>query len=173
MLKNNDFVFYNTTGVCKILDTRVVKFGGQEAQECYVLMPVTDPKSTIYVPTASEELLSDMRPVLSKEEIKNLIQSMPNEEDIWICDERERSKEYLAKIRSCDCHELVRIIKTLCLEKTRKKENGKTLNTTDTKIMTMAEKLLYEEFAFVLGISPKEVIPYIQERIPKDAMQIS
>ncbi len=36
--------------------------------------------------------------------------------------------------------------------------------------MGTAERLLYEEFAFVLGLDPKEVVPFIQARIPQHAL---
>jgi RNA polymerase-interacting CarD/CdnL/TRCF family regulator len=55
----------------------------------------------------------------------------------------------------------VKLIRTLYLEKERKKGTGKRLNSTDVKIMTAAEKLLHEEFAVVLGIEPKDVVPHI------------
>ena len=38
------------------------------------------------------------------------------------------------------------------MEKLRKKEEGKKLNSGDEKIMNEAEKLLHEEFALVLNI---------------------
>ena len=61
----------------------------------------------------------------------------------------------------------MRLVKTLYLEKISKKEKGKSLSTTDSRIMAIAEKLLYEEFAFVLNIEPKDVILFIQERVPQ------
>ena len=44
-------------------------------------------------------------------------------------------------------------------------EKGKKLRSSDEQIMQRAEKLLYGEFAWVLGIEPKEVVPFIRQRI--------
>ena len=41
----------------------------------------------------------------------------------------------------------------------------KKLRSADEAIMQRAEKLLYGEFAWVLGIDPKEVLDFIKERI--------
>ena len=49
----------------------------------------------------------------------------------------------------------------------RRLARRKALTTTDSRIMAIAEKLLNEEFAFVLGIDPKDVAAYIRERIPE------
>ncbi len=166
MFNINDSVVYNTIGVCKIVDIRTEKFRSAEEQEYYVLKPFFDSNSITYVSTTDEELVAKIRPILTRDEINSLIQGMPEEESIWISDDRERDREYSVKLHSGDCHELVKLIKTLYLEKDRKKGTGKRLNATDTKIMTTAEKLLYDEFAIVLGIKPAEVVSFIQAHIP-------
>ncbi len=165
MFAINDFVFYGTTGVCQIVDFRTEKIGSSKAQEYYVLKPVFTPGSTLYVCASDDELVSHMRPTLTKEAVYSLIDTMPTEEEIWICDDRDRDREYGAKIRSGDCHEFIKIIKALYLERERKKETGKRLNAMDARLMATAEKLLHEEFAFVLGIDPKEIVSFIQSRI--------
>lgn len=166
MFKVNDCIFYSTIGICRITAIQTTKRGEAEERECYVIKPMADPHSTLFVPTDQEGLAAHMRHLLSKDEIDGLIQNMPMEESIWISNERDRSKEYFAKISSGDIHDLIKIIKTLYQEKGRKKATGKGLNTTDNRIMNTAEKLLHEEFAFVLGIDPKDVAQYIQDRLP-------
>jgi CarD family transcriptional regulator len=167
MFSLNDYVFYSTIGICQIADIRMVELGGLGKQECYVLKPLANPKSTIYLPASKNATLNTMRPVLTKKDVYSLIRHMPEEKSIWIDDARKRNKEYLAIIKTCDSRKLVRLIRTLQLEKNRDNKKGKGLNSTDSKIMIAAEKLLYEEFAFVLGIAPNEVVPFIQKRIPQ------
>lgn len=165
MFAINDCVFYSTTGVCRIVDIRTERIGGSKAQEFYILKPFYNPSSTLYVCTSDADLLLHMRPTLTKEEVYCLIDTMPAEEEIWICDDRERDRAFGAKIRSGDCHEFIKIIKTLYLERERKKETGKRLNALDAKLMASAEKLLHEELAYVLEIAPKDVVSYIKTRI--------
>lgn len=72
------------------------------------------------------------------------------------------SKEKYTKIlKSGDNKQLVKLIRTLYLEKEKKKVEGKKLYVNDEKIMTNAEKLLHEEFALVLDIKVDEVLPFI------------
>lgn len=165
----NEYVFYGATGVCRIADLRMVKLGGMEGQECYVLEPISAPTSSIYIPTSNDEILAHIRPIMSKDQIYGLIDHMPEEETVWISDERERSKAYYAKVNSCDSRALIQLIKTLYLEKNQHSKS-KRLGTIDSKIMGTAERLLYEEFAFVLGLDPKDVLPFIQARIPRQAV---
>jgi len=165
MFSLNDYVFYSTIGICQIADIRMVELGGLGKQECYVLKPLANPKSTIYFPASQNATLNTMRPVLTRKDIYSLIRHMPEEKSIWIDDARKRNKEYLAIIKTCDSRKLVRLIRTLQLEKNRDNKKGKGLNSTDSKIMIAAEKLLYEEFAFVLRIAINEVVPFIQKRI--------
>jgi RNA polymerase-interacting CarD/CdnL/TRCF family regulator len=165
MFAINDCVFYSTTGVCRITDIRFESFRGSEAQEYYVLKPFFKSNSITYISTADDELLAKIRPILTKDEIYSLIMGMPDAEEIWISDDRERDRAFGTKVRTGDSHDLVQLIKSLYLEKDRKKEQGKKLNTSDFRIMTTAEKLLHEEFAVVLEINVDEVVPFIQARI--------
>jgi len=165
MFKVNDHVFYSSTGVCSISDIRIAKVGGMAERECYVLKPLRDSHSILYVPTDQTDLSSHMRHLMTKDEIMDLIHAMPGEDILLIINERERSKEYYARVSSCDSHDLVRVIKSLHHEQRRRKATGKGLNTTDSRIMTAAENLLHEEFAFVLGIPVKEVHSFILEEL--------
>ena len=166
MFKINDYVFYGARGVCQIADLRMVELGGMDAQECYVLKPLAHVATNIYVPLSNDEILGHIRPIMSKDQIIDLIDHMPDEETSWISDDRERSKAYAARVGSCDSRELIQLVKTFYLEKSHH-SRSKRLSASDGKIMGAAERLLYEEFAFVLGIDPKEVLPFIQARLPQ------
>ncbi|MBP1569808.1 MAG: CarD family transcriptional regulator, partial [Oscillospiraceae bacterium] len=61
--------------------------------------------------------------------------------------------------------DIATLIRSLYLHKKELAEKGKKLRSSDEQIMQRAEKLLYGEFAWVLGIEPKEVVPFIRERI--------
>ena len=166
----NDCVFYKTVGICRITAIRAERIGRGEAQPCYVLKPVYNPNTTLYIPMEQDDLVRMMRPILTKEEIVNLISYMPDAEAPWIENERDRGKDFYEKLQSCDAHEWIKIIKALYQQKGTRKQASKAMNSIDSRIMTAAEKLLHEEFAFVLGIEPSAVLPYILERIPPAAV---
>ena len=164
MFKVNDYVVYGTTGVCQIIDIRKEKdiYSNGEI-EYYVLQPVFNNNMTVMTPVNNEKVL--MREVMTKDEVLSLIAAMPEEETIWINDYRERCDKFKAALKTGECEEWVKLIKTLYLEKKEKTALGKKLMKSDEDIMGAAEKNLYEEFAIALNISPNEVVSYIHNHI--------
>ena len=58
MYNKNDIVLYGNQGVCKVFDI-VEKEMANEVNEYYVLKPVNDVHSTVYVPTQNEKFNYD------------------------------------------------------------------------------------------------------------------
>lgn len=114
MFLKNDIVRYGAHGVCKIVDIAEKNFNGVPV-EYYVLKPIYNDTSTIYVPVQNQSLTDKMHKVLSAEEIRALIQAMPYEESIWIDDEEERKRRYQEILVDGDRVELIRMIKALYL----------------------------------------------------------
>ena len=168
MFQKDELILYGTQGVCRIVDICERAFGKMK-NTYYVLAPVYDPRSTVYVPTDREALVAKMRRVLSKKEIVALIRSMPEEKPAWVEDESLRREQYRAVLAAGDRAELVRVIKALYLHRQKQQENGKKLHLADEVFLKEAEKLLYDEFALVLGLSREEVIPYITREIEQHA----
>jgi CarD family transcriptional regulator len=163
MFKIKDYVLYASTGACQILDIRKERnYNGNEI-EYYIMQPAFTRNITIKVPVDHPKI--PMRKVISKEAVTSLIASMPEKETYWIPECRQRSEAYKAALRTGDCQEWIRLIKTIYLEKQEKSAAGKKLLKTDQDIMKAAEKLLYEEFALALGIHPDEVIGYILDHV--------
>ena len=77
----------------KVEDITEKNFNG-EAIRYYVLRPIYNDTSTIYVPIHNHALTQNMRKVLSKEELQSLIQTMPHEESLWIENEEVRKAQY-------------------------------------------------------------------------------
>lgn len=160
----NDMVLYGTEGICRITDISVRNMHGEDI-EYYVLKPVGENNSTIFVPTGSETLTAKMRRIMSAEEIYALIRTMPDEEIEWIENENMRKQRYKEILADGDRKELVRMIKAIYLHEQERKKIGKKLHLSDEKFLKDAEKLLYEEFAHVLNIKKDEVLPFIMEQI--------
>lgn len=165
LYKIGDTVLYGTDGVCTVTDITVRTFGKEKA-EYIVLTPLYQSGSVIYVPIASESLLAKMRRVLSEGEIRQIVREVAGEEcDEWITDENERRYAFKAVLQSGDRREVIRMIKKIYLHGKMQKENGRKLHHSDEQMMKDAEKLLYDEFAYVLGIKPDEVLSFIMKEI--------
>ena len=159
-----DMVLYSVHGICRIEDKTQRDFGGQK-QEYYMLKPVYTPDSTFFVPVNNENLVSKMRQILSGEEIKKLIRAMPGENFSWIEEEAARKERYQQILSDGDRTELVRMIKALYFHQQEQQKNGRRLHITDERFMKEAEKMLYEEFAYVLNIRKDQVLPFILNQV--------
>lgn len=164
MYQVQDTVLYGSDGLCRIDEIVTKDFCGTPA-DYYVLKPIHHESSTIYVPMKNETLVHKMRRILSADDIYALIQSMPDEEATWIENEEERKATYRETLSKGDRVGLIRMIKALYTHEQQMRETGKRLRAADERFFKDAEKLLYDEFALVLGIEPEQVLPFIQEQM--------
>ena len=72
MFKLNDYVCYGATGVCQITETKKERISGV-TKEYYVLKPVFNENSAVYVPMDNNTLLEKMRPIVSATELKKIL----------------------------------------------------------------------------------------------------
>ena len=164
MFQVNDLIVYGNHGVCKVEDVGTLSISMADKQkQYYTLRPVYQRESVIYAPVDNNKTI--MRFVLSKEEVEDLIQDIPNIESVWIGNEREREVQYRAALQTCDCRELVKIIKTLYQRKKLRIQDGKKVTVVDEKYFRQAEEQLYGELAFALEMPKDEVGAYITDSI--------
>ncbi|MBR2640807.1 MAG: CarD family transcriptional regulator [Oscillospiraceae bacterium] len=166
MLEKGHVFVYGASGVCRVDDIRICDYGAGK-KEYYILQPVFDLRSSLSVPVDSPAFSGHARELLSKDEVFKIIDSLPDSEAEWIKDDRERIETFRSLLEGGCGRDIAILIRSLYLHKKELAERGKKLRSSDETIMQRAEKLLYGEFAFVLGIEPKEVIPFIKNRVEK------
>ena len=130
-------------------------------KDYYILKPVNDPNFTIYVPTDNEALTSQMREILTADEIISLIKSMPDENMEWIDDNKRRSECFKNIFSSGSRSDLIKMAKVIYNRKMEQTAAGKKLYAADENAMKKAEKILFDEFATVLDIKQEDVLPFI------------
>ena len=162
--KVNDMVVYGVHGVCKITEISERDMTGNP-MEYYVLKPIYHDKSTIFVPSGNEALTSRMRPVLSADEITDLIRAMPEENYTWIDDENERRAKCMDILSSGDTHELARMVRALHLRRESQVSKGKKPRYADENILKDAERVLHEEFAHALNIERDQAALFIRGKM--------
>ena len=106
-----------------------------------------------------------MRKALSSDEIYRLIRTMPDKALIWIDNDNLRKEKYRNILKGSDRTELISLIKTLYLHQQEQQQKGRKLHNADEQIFAEAEKILYEEFAYVLHIDRDQVLPFILKQI--------
>lgn len=161
MSKSRETVLYGMYGICEVTGIEEKEIVGRRA-DYYVLRPVYDNKTSIFLPVNNESA-AKMRPVLSPDEVYALIRAMPDETTIHIENEseNERKVRYKAILAEGNRTELVRLIKTLHFQCQERIVSGKKPRLFDKNFMQAAEKLLYEEFAHVLNIEKDRVLGLI------------
>jgi len=164
MLEKGHIFVYGASGVCRVEDICIRDYGAGK-KEYYILQPVYDLRSTLSVPVDGPVFASHARELLSKEEVLDIIDSLPNTEAEWIKDDKERIETFRGLLEGGARRDIAVLIRSLYLHKKELAEKGKKLRSSDEAIMQRAEKLLYGEFAWILGIDPKEVIDFIKTRI--------
>lgn len=164
MFSVNEKIHYGGCGVCVIQEIATMRFG-RTRERYYVLKPVYQNSSVIYVPVENEQLVAKMRPVLTREEVDRLIDGMDEIPTAWEEDPQARKASFDALLRSDECRNLIVIIKTLCAHKERRQADGKALHVSDEGYLREAQRLLYDEFAGALDLQPAQVRDYIQNKL--------
>ncbi len=166
MLTEGSMVYYGLNGVCCVIGTVEEKFDGTLSRY-YELHPYFRKSEVIYLPENNETLLARLRPLLSREDIARILEDCPQAKCPWVEPEPVRRDAFKAILRSGDQLEIIRLIRTLYERKRQLTACGKKLRTSDTAFLKDAERLLNEEFAYVLEIPPAEVPAYIREHMPE------
>ena len=167
MFEVNEVVMYSHNGICKIVDSLNRTLYNGKTVTYYVLNPIFDAKTTYYIPVDNVE--ETLKKVISVDEIHELIEMMPEESSIWIENDNQRRDAYKEIIKDGNRVELIKLIKTLYYNREEKLRDGKKFHISDEKALKQAEKLLYEEFAYVLNIDVNEVVPFINEELEVSA----
>ncbi len=166
MFSAGEVVTYGTQGVCRVKEISVMKFGSTKG-EYFILVPFSDPKAVVYVPTSKPALVAKMRPVLSRKELDELILKTAGESLEWIAGDNER-KDYCDRVlKSGERVEIMRMMEMLYLHRESLKDQKKHFHNIDAQYLKAAERMLHDEFAFVLGIAPEDVPDYIHSRTAK------
>lgn len=160
MFKKGEFVVYKRD-VVEIVDTKINRMNHQEY---YVLVPVNDESLKIDVPI--DNRLGHIRPLITKDEIENLIKIIPS---IPLIETNNKliENDYRILMNDTSHESLIKIIKTTYLRNKECLDNNKKVGDKDNYYFDLAEKYLYTEFAYSLNISYDEASEYILKEVAK------
>ncbi len=164
MFQVNDIVVYGVFGICKICAVEKHRFSG-ESREYYVLRSVYDDKNTFYIPVQNEEVVKKLRRLCTKEEIDCVLSHINDERPAWIENESQRREAFHEIIRRGNKCEIIVLIRMLLQHRRKVVSAKKKPHSSDEDLLHTAEKMLYEEFAYVLGVKKEDVAAYIKKRI--------
>lgn len=156
MFKIDDYLVYKRD-VCKVIDIREKYFNNQDY---YVLVPVLDTTLKECVPINNKNI----RKIISKKELNEIINKIPSIEVIK-SNNRLLENDYKNLMNSGTHEDLIRIIKTTYLRNKERIDNNKKITDKDDEYFKKAEKYLYNEFSFVLGMSIEETKKYVYDKV--------
>jgi len=165
MYQVDELIMYGSTGVCKIKEITKQDFGGDHADKLYYVLEPLCQSGVIYAPVDNEKVF--MRPVISENEAKDLIESIPTiHTEIYKSSSMQQlTKHYQAILDTHGCRELLELIKSISMKRVEALKNNRNLGQIDKKFMKRAEDLLFGEFAAALHVSRAEVEIYVHNRL--------
>lgn len=158
------YVLYGKTGVCLVQEQKTITMG-KERNQYFVLCPVSDGRSSVFVPCDNEVLVSKISPLLTREEIDALLSDADVERLEWIDDRSQRIAFYRSVTTGNDRRMLIRLIYCLFRKKEEKQALGKHLSSMDETTLQECMRLIDEEFSMVLSIPRSQVVNYILDRV--------
>lgn len=166
MFKIGEVVSYSATGVCEIVDIREEKLTDTMMQY-YILKPIYQNASTVYVPINNETLVSRMKYLLSKSQTQELIESFNFTDIEWIDNDSQRVGFWREILRSGDRKKIASLIRTIHIRADYLATLGKQLRLIDAQILRDAKNVLHGEIATVFEIPLEEVETLINEMTAK------
>lgn len=161
MYKAGEFVNYGAHGICQIVDicSKDFKTGSGE-QNYYILQPISQGSTTFYLPATESAAQARLRPVLTVEQIDQIIASVKDAQMPWITDRKLRLAKFQQIVSHRDTAQLLLLASSL-----HQQQLEKGLSTGDRETLHKIEGIIEQEFSFALGLGAKEIGSYIQNRL--------
>lgn len=163
MLKCGDVVVYSATGVCLIEEICEKSFGG-EKNKYYVLKPLLQKSSTVFIPVNNARLTQKIHPILSQEEFKGLFCSVAQRKPVRPESEALRHDKFIEILESGNRAALMLMVYDLRAFQKQQQENGRRLHLADERLLTSAENLLFEEIAYVFHIEKDAARDFLEKQ---------
>ena len=160
MFKEKDYVRYGARGIFQVDQIVKKELKPRRPETCYVLNSVYGLHTQIVTPASNSQL----RQVMNREEIEQMIDEMPQLESAWIDDKRKREETYQAILAEGDGRKLAQMIISIYTQKQDKLKDRKSLSRADAEMLARAEDLLHEEISLSFKIKKEEVADYLLSR---------
>ena len=160
--QKGDHVRYGTNGVCLIADIETMtSMDRRSVKDFYVLRPVAESGTKIFVPLDNPALLGKMHAILTREEINEAIRQSAADPLPWVGDRNRRSEAVKEILKTAEPFPLLQLCSCIHGRRLQLSQEGKRLSGSDEAILKQAERLVENEFAFSLDIPRSEVAAYI------------
>lgn len=165
MYKINDLIIYGSAGVCRVKDIKKSDLMGSGTKQlCYVLEPIYH-DYVISTPVENKKVFT--RPILTKKEAEQLIESIPqiDAEAYHNSVLRQLEAHYKTFLDTHDCTEILKLILSLYSKKKEIEEQNRKFGQIDERFLRQAEDLLFGELSASLDIPRDKTVEYVKSRL--------
>lgn len=149
MFNKGDLLQYGSSGVCKVLDIVSDVPGFDKNMTYYLMVPINNENSKIYLPTSSDT--ASVRPVMTGKEMIKVLHKLDELKECAIPNEKQCEQVYREAMVSLDCSRWLELLKTLCMRKQARALQGKKVTSTDERYFKNVSGRLTEEMTVALG----------------------
>lgn len=148
-----EIVVYGANGVCHVDDVRTEKMG-TEMRTYYILKPIRNGSSTIFVPKDNRTLVEQMKCLLTPDGLHALLrQTAEQAEEEWIADARVRGEHYKSVLVSGDRFRILSALRALYIRRIELGAKGKQLCASDENFFYRSEEIFVDEISVVFALS--------------------
>ncbi len=166
MFQIGDVVVYTTYGICKVENIIDMNFNGN-LTKYYVLVPLSEAKTELTIPVENPITIARLHGLLSENEITEIIDQIPYLEPFWIMNDNERKKAFSDIIKRGNRKDTLQMLKSVKKHQLSLKDKVRKLHACDEQVMHDAEKLIVDEFSYVLGKEKVEIYNVVNDKIIK------
>ena len=164
MYQTGQKVVYGAHGICTVTGLETRRFGKTKS-EFYVLQPISVLDSKYYIPADNPTVLEKLRPLMTRQEVLDMLHSDRVRDTVWIADENQRKLRYREVIAGADRAEILSMICCVHRHKREQQRLGKRLHQCDEGFLKDAQKLMNAELAHIMGLAPEEILPFIRREM--------
>ena len=134
----------------------------------YVLVPLSEAKTELTIPVENPITMSRLHGLLKENEINEIIDEIPYLETFWINNDNERKKAFNDIIKKGNRKDTLQMLKSVKKHQLSLKDKVRKLHACDEQVMHDAEKLIVDEFSYVLKKEKIDVYNIVNENLLKN-----
>ena len=164
MYQSGTYVIYGIQGVCRVVGTEVQRVN-RKRTEFLVLEPLAKTESRFYLPLQNAAAMEKLKPVMSRDELVNLLVSPDIRQGNWISEENRRKQYYRELVTGYDRMALLQMLSSLYRYKDEQLAFGRKFHQCDDNFMRDAERILSVAVALTMELTVEEARHYLKEKI--------
>lgn len=164
MYQVGEYVVYGIQGVCRILGTEK-QLVNRKRTEYLVLEPLSRGASKFYLPTQNPSAMGKLQPLLSRQQMEELLASEEIRNDCWIREENLRKQHYRELLADGNRLSLLQMLAAVYRHKEEQAAAGKKFHQCDDNFMRDTEKLLCSEIGLVMELEAAQAREFLRSRL--------